>query len=107
MVERAEAPTTPESRREMFMNAVGGLLVGFPGVPPDTPIRLATFFDTILVYVTNELLAVPRALGQIDFTNSLGRQTPGIERVSCRAELSELVDSQLRAAGVISAAASE
>ena len=105
MVERAHAPTAPELRRELFLNAVGGLLDGFPGIPPNTPILLATLFDTTLVYVTNELLAIPHALGQVDFTNSLGRQTPGIRPVSCRTELSKLVDDQLRAAGVTVAAA--
>ena len=105
MVERAQAPTTPDSRRELFLNAVGDVLDGFPGIPPNTPILLAILFDTNLVYVTNEVLAIPHALGRVDFTNSLGRQTPGIRRVSCRTELSELVDGQLRVAGVISAAA--
>ena len=105
MVDRAQAPTTPESRREMFLNAVDGLLDGFPGVPPNTPILLASLFDTSLVYVANELLAVPRAVGQFDLTNSLGRETPGSRRVSSRIELSKLVDDQLRAARVVSAGA--
>ena len=106
MADRAEStPTTPEARREMFLNAVGGLLDGFPGVPPNTPILLATLFDTSLVYVTNELLAVPRAVGQVDLTKSLARQTPGSRRVSSRIELSKLVDDQLRAARVVSAGA--
>ena len=105
MVQRTQAPTTPESRRELFLNAVGGLLDGFPGIPPNTPILLATLLDTILVYITDELLAIPHALRQFDFTNSLARQTRGIRRVSCRTELSKLVDDQLRAAGVTSAAA--
>ena len=30
MVERAQAPTTPDSRRELFLNAVGDVLDGFP-----------------------------------------------------------------------------
>src|SRR5437899_1624655 len=34
MVERAQAPTTPDSRRELFLNAVGDVLDGFPGIPP-------------------------------------------------------------------------
>jgi hypothetical protein len=99
MLLKENQPTSTESRRSLFVETVGELIGPLVSAPEGKPVLLAILSDTNLVHFRGELLAVPHALGKVQFDTPESSRTAGVKAVTSRAQLDALVDTQIRSQG--------
>jgi hypothetical protein len=99
MIEEREPHSGLFIRSDLFLSTMGDLLENAPRFPQGSPILVAILADLNLVYFEGQLLAVPHAVGRVEFRPGERYVNPHIRHITTRSELENTVNGQLQASG--------
>jgi hypothetical protein len=100
MIEQRGSPTAAGNRQRTFLDTLGRILSGFPGILPNEVVFLAGIHNINLVYFDGKILAIPKAIGHVNFLDPESRQHNGIRAVSTCAELREMLEHEFGVQGL-------
>src|SRR5262249_32309320 len=100
MIEQRKPATAASNRQRLFLDALGTILSGFPGLSPNDVVFLAGLHDINLVYFDTKILAIPKVIGPVNLPDPQSRHDNRIRQVSTRLELRQILAHQFALEGL-------